>query len=115
MMMRMLSERLLGKSLRVYVCAQQVTTNNEITREKSKKQMLKLNGNCFFEDEDKTEAGKMTPKLGSRSVIVVERLQLNYWEFFIAKFDCLHAIVQYIQYKIIYTIYNLSNSVYNAL
>lgn len=36
--------------------------------------MLKLNGNCFFEDEDKTEAGKMTPKLGSRSVIVVERL-----------------------------------------
>lgn len=113
--MMMLSERLLGKSLRVYVCAQQVTTNNEKTREKSKKQMLKLNGNCFFEDEDKTEAGKMTPKLGSRSVIVVERLQLNYWEFCIAKFDCLHAIVQYIQYKIIYTIYNLSNSVYNAL
>lgn len=107
--MMMLSERLLGKSMRVYVCAQQVTTNNEKTREKSKKQMLKLNGNCFFEDEDKTEAGKMTPKLGSRSVIVVER------EFFIAKFDCLHAIVQYIQYKIIYTIYNLSNSVYNAL
>lgn len=83
----MLSERLLGKSMRVYVCAKQVTTNNEITRKKGKKIDVKIKRQLLFRRRtEKRERWRPSSK-------VAQLLLLSVSSWTIGNFLLLNSIV----------------------